>query len=110
MVIPSHPTNGASVNEVKVCSHEKVKSEITALSDANTTRNEKGSAPSISVSQCVLRQGKQEPSQKLEPLLPGPLSRLLLKRVLPGVCLTSQKGMIFILEYGSKQITGSMWE
>ena len=44
-----HPANDASVNEVKVCSHGKVKSEITALSNANTTGNG-GSAPSISVS------------------------------------------------------------
>lgn len=73
-----HPVTGTSVNEVKVCSHGKVKSEITALSDGNTTGNG-GSAPSVSVSQCVLRGGKQDPSQKLDPLLPGPLSQLLLK-------------------------------
>lgn len=53
----SHPTNDASVNEVKVCSHGKVKPEITALSDANTTGN-RGFACSIGVSQCMIRERK----------------------------------------------------
>lgn len=53
----THLTNDTSVNEVKVCSHRKVKSEITALSDANKTGN-RGSAPFISVS--VFTEGTQE--------------------------------------------------
>lgn len=63
--------NDASVNEVKVCSHGKVKPEIISLSGANTTGNG-GSAPSISISQCTLRQGKQKQPQKLDLLLSGP--------------------------------------
>lgn len=61
-----HPTNDASVNGVKVCSHGKLKSEITALSDANTRGNE-GSAPSMSVTQCLIREGKQDPVPEAGP-------------------------------------------
>lgn len=64
------PTNDASVNEVKVCSHGKVNSEITAVSDANTRGNEV-SAPSMSVTQCLIRQGKQEPVPEAGPFTPN---------------------------------------
>lgn len=67
--------NDATVNEVKVCSHGKVKSLITTLSDANTTENG-GSAPSISVSQSMLR-GKAGTIPEAGPSAPWAPSSLL---------------------------------
>lgn len=96
-----HPTGDARVNEVKVCSHGKLKSEIT---DANTRGNE-GSAPSMSISQCLNQRGKAGAYSRSWTLY----TQSLFKLVLPLMCFNPRKA-VFVLKCRNKKITSNVWD